>query len=197
MEALLSPLSSRPKRTRISCHATLDRAACAPFRKEGRMKCTNAIKFHRKSGGAQWRDLQCARRRSRILRLKPQTTNRSVIPNGAKRSGATCCSSSEASNVNESATLPFVIPTRISCHAALDKAACAPFCKGKAHEVYQRHQFLQEIRGSEAEGSAVRPSVLSNSQGPPHHGINRMVCLVTASTAAWLKGMANVLPLYQ
>ena len=22
------------------------------------MKCTNAIKFHRKSGGAQWRDLQ-------------------------------------------------------------------------------------------------------------------------------------------
>jgi hypothetical protein len=23
--------------------------------------------------------------------------------------------------------LPFVIPTRISCHAALDKAACAPF----------------------------------------------------------------------
>jgi hypothetical protein len=45
--------------------------------------------------------------------------------------------------------------TRISCHAALDKAACAPFCKGKAHEVRQRHQVPQEIRGSEVEGPAV------------------------------------------
>ena len=44
--------------TRISCHAALDKAACAPFRKEGRMKCTNATKFHRKSGVAKWRDLQ-------------------------------------------------------------------------------------------------------------------------------------------
>jgi hypothetical protein len=59
-------LSSRPKRTRISCHAALDKAACAPFRKEGRMNYFNATKFHRKSGGAQWRDLLClmaARRR--------------------------------------------------------------------------------------------------------------------------------------
>jgi hypothetical protein len=45
--------------------------------------------------------------------------------------------------------------TRISCHAALDKAACAPFCKGKAHELHQRHQVQQEIRGSGVEGSAV------------------------------------------
>jgi hypothetical protein len=54
-------LSSRPKRTRISCHAALDKATCAPFRKEGRMKCINATKFHRKSRGAQWRDLQFCR----------------------------------------------------------------------------------------------------------------------------------------
>jgi hypothetical protein len=53
--------------------------------------------------------------------------------------------------------------TRISCHAALDKAACAPFCKGKAHEVHQRHQVPQEIRGSVVEGSAVRPSNFPNS----------------------------------
>jgi hypothetical protein len=58
MEASPSPLSSRPERTRISCHAALDKTTCAPFRKEGRMKCTNATKFHRKSGVAQWRDLQ-------------------------------------------------------------------------------------------------------------------------------------------
>ncbi len=45
-------LSSRPERTRISCHAALDKAACAPFRKEGRMKWTNATKVSRKSGVA-------------------------------------------------------------------------------------------------------------------------------------------------
>ena len=45
-------LSSRPERTRISCHAALDKAACAPFRKEGRMKYVNAIKVNRKSGVA-------------------------------------------------------------------------------------------------------------------------------------------------
>jgi hypothetical protein len=52
MEASPSPLPSRPERTRISCHAALDKTTCAPFRKEGRMKCTNATKFHRKSGVA-------------------------------------------------------------------------------------------------------------------------------------------------
>jgi hypothetical protein len=42
-----------PDRTRISCHATLDIAACAAFVKESSIKCTNATKLHRKSGGAQ------------------------------------------------------------------------------------------------------------------------------------------------
>ena len=51
-------MSSRPERTRISCHAALDEAACAPFHKEGRMKCTNATKVNRKSGVAEWRDLR-------------------------------------------------------------------------------------------------------------------------------------------
>jgi hypothetical protein len=45
-------LSSGPERTRISCHAALDKAACAPFRKEGRMTFTNAAKVNRKSGAA-------------------------------------------------------------------------------------------------------------------------------------------------
>jgi hypothetical protein len=40
-------------RTRISCHAALDIAACAAFVKESSMKYANATKFHRKSGGAQ------------------------------------------------------------------------------------------------------------------------------------------------
>jgi len=63
-------LSSRPERTRISCHTALDKAACAPFRKEGRIKCTNATKVNRKSGGAERRDLRCAPRPSQILELK-------------------------------------------------------------------------------------------------------------------------------
>jgi hypothetical protein len=50
--SIRTEVSSRPKRTRISCHAALDMTTCAPFRKEGRMKCTNATRFHRKSGGA-------------------------------------------------------------------------------------------------------------------------------------------------
>jgi fructose/tagatose bisphosphate aldolase len=39
-------------RTRISCHAALDIAACAAFVKESSIKCANATKFYRKSGGA-------------------------------------------------------------------------------------------------------------------------------------------------
>jgi len=45
-------LSSRPERTRISCHAALDKVACALFRKEGRKECTNATKVNRKFGVA-------------------------------------------------------------------------------------------------------------------------------------------------
>ena len=54
--------------------------------------------------------------------------------------------------------------TRISCHAALDRSACAPFCKGKAHEVHQRHRVQQEIRGSVVEGSAVQRTSPGNAQ---------------------------------
>jgi hypothetical protein len=39
-------------RTRISCHVALDIAARAAFVKESSIKCVNATKFHRKSGGA-------------------------------------------------------------------------------------------------------------------------------------------------
>ena len=38
--------------TPISCHAVLERSACAPFIKERRMECINATNLHRKSG--QW-----------------------------------------------------------------------------------------------------------------------------------------------
>jgi hypothetical protein len=45
-------LSSRPERTRISCHAVLDIATCAAFVKESRMEIANATKLNRKSGVA-------------------------------------------------------------------------------------------------------------------------------------------------
>jgi hypothetical protein len=90
MEASPSPLSSRPERTRISCHAAPDKTAYAPFFKERRMMLANATNFYRKSGAAQWRDLcvdapswkcffrpECsAVERSAVLtRLSPATTN--------------------------------------------------------------------------------------------------------------------------
>jgi hypothetical protein len=55
---------------------------------------------------------------TQILRYQTSTPNRIVIPpvpacrrTGAKRSGGTCRSSSAETNFNESATLPFVIPS--------------------------------------------------------------------------------------
>jgi hypothetical protein len=44
-------LSSRPERTRISCHAALETTACAAFSKESLMKFANA-NINRKSGVA-------------------------------------------------------------------------------------------------------------------------------------------------
>ncbi len=52
------PLSSRPKRTRISYFALLATTACAALRKESRMQIIKATGLHGKSGGAQWRDLR-------------------------------------------------------------------------------------------------------------------------------------------
>ena len=60
LSSRLSRLAVEPERTRISCHAALDKTACAAFRKESRMKLANATNLHRKSGVAQWRDLRFA-----------------------------------------------------------------------------------------------------------------------------------------
>jgi RNA polymerase sigma-70 factor (ECF subfamily) len=49
VRALLSRARAR-LRDRISCHAALDKAACAPFPEERRIKTTNATNLDRKSG---------------------------------------------------------------------------------------------------------------------------------------------------
>jgi hypothetical protein len=54
----LSPLSSRPERTRISYFAALATTTDAVSRKGNRMKMIKATALDRKSGGAQWRDLR-------------------------------------------------------------------------------------------------------------------------------------------
>ena len=60
-------LSSRPERTRISCHAAPDTATYAAFVKESRMEFASATNLHRKSGGAEWRDLRFLLQFSHIL----------------------------------------------------------------------------------------------------------------------------------
>jgi hypothetical protein len=45
-------LSSRPERTRISCYAAPDKAACGPFRKEGPMKFDNATEVPQEIRGS-------------------------------------------------------------------------------------------------------------------------------------------------
>jgi hypothetical protein len=57
-EAPLSPLSSRPERTRIPYFALLATTTCVALRKESHMQIIRATGLHRKSGGAQWRDLR-------------------------------------------------------------------------------------------------------------------------------------------
>jgi hypothetical protein len=97
------------------------------------MKCTNATKSHRKSGVAEWRDL-----------LFPSIHSRAAF--------------------HGSVALPFVIPerTRISCHAVLDKAACAPFRREGRMKCTNATKFQQEIRGSVVEGSAVQQAFPGN-----------------------------------
>jgi hypothetical protein len=58
LEAPSLPLSSRPERTRISYFALLATNTCAALCKESRMQIIKATALHRKSGGAQWRDLR-------------------------------------------------------------------------------------------------------------------------------------------
>ena len=46
------------ERTRISYFALLATSTCAALRRESRMQIINATGLHRKSGGAEWRDLR-------------------------------------------------------------------------------------------------------------------------------------------
>jgi hypothetical protein len=58
LEAPPYPLSSRPKRTRISYFALLATSTCAALLRESRMQIPNTTGLDRKSGGAKWRDLR-------------------------------------------------------------------------------------------------------------------------------------------
>jgi hypothetical protein len=134
-------LSSRPKRTRISCHAALDGSACAPFRKG------KAHEVHQRHQVPQ---------EIRGSGVEGPAVSFNPITRGSMKAPPSPLSSRPER-------------TRISCHAALDGSACAPFCKGKALEVHQRHQVPQEIRGSGVEGSAVQRVSHGNVFRPEPH----------------------------
>jgi hypothetical protein len=66
----------QPERTRISYFAALARTAGAVSLKGNPMTMIDAKALDRKSGGAKWRDLQCALRLSQILPGKRPRMNR-------------------------------------------------------------------------------------------------------------------------
>jgi hypothetical protein len=125
-------LSSRPERTRISCCAAVDRAACAAFREESRMKLAEPTNFNRKCGGAQWRDLQFLFPTHKLPGAEPTHP----LSSRPKR-------------------------TRISCCAAVDRAACAAFRKESRMKLAEPTKFNRNSGGAK-EGSTVslfpRPS---------------------------------------
>jgi hypothetical protein len=50
VECCFSHATQKRGLTPISCHALLERSACAPFIEERRMECFNATNLNRKSG---------------------------------------------------------------------------------------------------------------------------------------------------
>ena len=102
------------------------------------MKCDNATKFHRKSGVAQWRDLcvdalawKCFFDR---VGLRPTEGDENAFCSSTAVHGSVAPSfviPTEAEGSAVQRTFPENVfsteRTRISCHAAPDKAARAPF----------------------------------------------------------------------
>src|SRR5450631_4087787 len=154
------------------------RRACPELVERGRLNFRPVqIRFERCLGSATALSLQrpspfCHPERTRISYLTALTgATYVVLPKENHMQLAEATSPDRKSGGAEGSAVPRTSPgnaeyyaqtelssrperTRISCHAALDKTACAPFLR-KAHDVCQRHQHPQEIRGSAAERSAV------------------------------------------
>src|SRR6201996_7450108 len=77
----LTELSSRPERTRIFYFALLATATYAALRKESRTVFINATTPHRKSGGAQWRDLLFSRPLLRMFFDRAARISYYALPN--------------------------------------------------------------------------------------------------------------------
>ena len=128
----LVDLSSRPKRTRISCCAAVDRASCAAFRKESRMKFANATELYRKSGVAKWRDLRFAFSAPQPQGPEPRS------PLSSRPQWRDLQFTQPASDLYRSAALPFVIPSAAEGSAVcLSRTTnpnhCDPLARGKSH----------------------------------------------------------------
>src|SRR5271156_2387106 len=65
--------------TRISCHAALDKDACAAFVKESSIECANATEFQRKSGGAYMGRERRGEAPSKVLRRFNESIRRNTL----------------------------------------------------------------------------------------------------------------------
>jgi hypothetical protein len=74
------------ERTRISCHAALERTTCAPFSKERRMKLANATNFNRKSGEAEGICSSLNRHQRQIHNSLPAARSRMRVRSAARKS---------------------------------------------------------------------------------------------------------------
>src|SRR6202522_2053614 len=114
-------LSSRPERTRISCHVDWTNGPLISLNKRmresglGKSGCNKIVGYTLENSGGP-------RGAPQIPPLRYAPVGMTILFGNAKYSFQ-----DELSSRPER--------TRISCHAALDRSACAPFCKGKAHEV--------------------------------------------------------------
>jgi hypothetical protein len=106
------------------------------------------------------------RRRRQQSRTNAKSTGKRKDLQFSQPPGRRSAPSREFAIAKELSSRP--LRTRISCHAAPDKTAYAPFRKRKAHGVRQRHQVSQEIRGSEVEGSAVPSTTNELPNGSRH-----------------------------
>ena len=120
------------------CHPdpALDKAACAPFCRERRMKCNNAINLDRKFGGAKptcpgvpWRELQFSQPATNVDQKPPRP------PCHPERSRGDLQFSQPATNAEQSPHAPL-------CHP--ERSRPVPACRGGICSSLNQQQTLSK-----------------------------------------------------
>src|SRR5450631_81252 len=127
-----------PERTRISYLTALTGATYVVLPKENHIQLAEATSLDRKSGGAD---------------LSRRAVEGSAVPRTSPGNAEYYAQTELSSRLPRRAVGPE--RTRISCHAALDKTACAPFLKERRMMFANATNIHWKFRGSVAERSAV------------------------------------------